>query len=159
MTKELIQEYTARVSQASRSELIVIMYEIILGDITSAQNAYTDGNMEAYTKDLKHAQRFVNELMGALDYSYKISYELMSLYIFINKCIVSSIFKKEPEALGGVKNVLTKLLMGFEEVAKQDSSGSIMKNTQQLYVGLTYGKGVLNETYMDPFEQNRGFKV
>jgi flagellar protein FliS len=32
-----------------------------------------------------------------------------------------------------------------------------MKNTGQLYAGLTYGKGVLNETYVDPNQQNRGF--
>lgn len=159
MTKELIQEYTTRVSQASRSELIVIIYDIILEDIKSAGNAYKDGNIEFYIKDLKHSQRFVNELMGSLDYSHKISYELMSLYIFINKSIVSAIFKKEPGTLEGAKNVLTKLMNGFEEVAKKDSTGSIMKNTQQLYVGLTYGKGALNEVSIDPLEQNRGFKV
>jgi len=27
----------------------------------------------------------------------------------------------------------------------------------QVYAGLTYGKGVLNETFIDPHQQNRGF--
>ena len=34
MKKELIQDYTMRITQASRSELIVIMYEIILNVTT-----------------------------------------------------------------------------------------------------------------------------
>ena len=33
MRKELVKEFSMRVTQASRSELIVIMYEIILKDI------------------------------------------------------------------------------------------------------------------------------
>ena len=40
MKKELIQEFSMRVTQASRSELIVIMYEIILSDLESAKEAF-----------------------------------------------------------------------------------------------------------------------
>ena len=36
----------------------------------------------------------------------------------------------------------------FEQVAKQDTSGAVMANTQQIYAGLTYGKGTLNEVSM-----------
>ena len=35
-------------------------------------------------------------------------------------------------------------------MAKQDFEGPIMQNTQQIYAGLTYGKGYFNESYMDP---------
>jgi len=53
--------------------------------------------------------------------------------------------------------VLKKLLIGFEGVSKEDHSGPMMRNTQQLYAGLTYGKGKLNETYIDLNSRNRGF--
>lgn len=33
----------------------------------------------------------------------------------------------------------------FEQVAKEDHSGPVMEHSQQLYAGLTYGKGTLNE--------------
>ena len=32
-----------------------------------------------------------------------------------------------------------------------------MRNAQQLYAGLTYGKGSLNETFIDPNSKSRGF--
>ena len=85
MKKELIQDFSLRISQASKTELIVIMYDIILEDIKAAKEALLAENNEGCLHELKHAGRIVNELMGTLDYTYPIAYRLMSLYIFLNK--------------------------------------------------------------------------
>ena len=37
MDKEMIQAYTARITQASRSELVVILYEMALAEINEAK--------------------------------------------------------------------------------------------------------------------------
>jgi len=95
--------------------------------------------------------------MGTLNYNYILSYDLMSLYLFVNKAIITAIFKKSPEKLDEAEAILEKLYSSFKEVSKQDNSGPVMQNTQQVYAGLTYGKGVLNETFIDPQQQNRGF--
>ena len=58
-----------------------------------------------------------------------------------------------------VREVMTKLKEAFEEVAKQDTSGPLMENTQQVYAGLTYGKGSLNEVLISGDEYNRGYRV
>ena len=34
-----------------------------------------------------------------------------------------------------------------------------MSNTQQVYAGLTYGRGSLNEMYVDPNQASRGFRA
>ena len=47
----------------------------------------------------------------------------------------------------------------FEEVAKQDGSGPVMENTQQVYAGLTYGRDSLSEVTMYGNMANRGFRV
>lgn len=159
MTKELVQAYTARISQASRSELVVIMYEIAINNLQSATKAYWDGDMAVYVKELKQARKFLNELMASLNYSYKVSYELMSLYIYVNKAIITALFKKVPDTLDSAISILNKLMSGFIEVSRMDTSGPVMQNTQQLYAGLTYGKSSLNEVSVDPREQNRGYKV
>ncbi|MDF2951401.1 MAG: hypothetical protein K0S18_984 [Anaerocolumna sp.] len=159
MTKELVQAYTARISQASRSELVVIMYEIAINNLQSAKNAYWDGDMAVYIKELNQARKFLNELMASLNYSYKVSYELMSLYIYVNKAIITALFKKVPDTLDSAISILNKLMSGFIEVSRMDTSGPVMQNTQQLYAGLTYGKSSLNEVSIDPREQNRGYKV
>ena len=47
-----------------------------------------------------------------------------------------------------VREVMGKLKDAFIEVAKEDDSAPVMENTQQLYAGLTYGKGALNEVLL-----------
>ena len=157
MKKELIQEFSMRVTQASRSELIVIMYEIILKDMEYAQEAFADGDAATYEKELAHAGRFVNELMASLDYSIGLSYHLMSLYIFANRELTAARVQKQTERLDGVAEIFEKLLAGYKKVSEEDTSGPVMKNTQQVYAGLTYGRGTLNEMYVNGNEARRGF--
>jgi len=157
MKKEVIQGFTARITQASKSELVVILYEMILAELEEARCAYKIGDFTAFDKELKRAQKFVGELMAVLDYKYSLAYDLLSLYLYVSKRIISAIMKRNPEVLDSVESVLKKLLIGFEGVSKEDHSGPMMRNTQQLYAGLTYGKGKLNETYIDLNSRNRGF--
>ena len=157
MNKETIQFFTARITQASKSELVVILYEMTLVRIEDAEKSYQENNLYNFDKGLKSAQKYVSELMAALDYRYKISYDLLSLYLYTSKHIIKAIVKQNPLTLQYAKTILTKLLSGFEEVSKADTSGPMMRNTQQLYAGLTYGKGALNETFIDPSNKSRGF--
>ena len=157
MNKETIQFFTARITQASKSELVVILYEMALAQIEEAEKSYQENNLSNFDKELKSAQKYVSELMAALDYRYKISYDLLSLYLYTSKHIITAIVKQNPLTLQYAKTILTKLLSGFEVVSKADISGPMMRNTQQLYAGLTYGKGALNETFIDPSNKSRGF--
>jgi flagellar protein FliS len=159
MQKEAVQAFTARITQASKSELIVILYEMILTEIKEAEEAFERKDMEAFDKELKQAQKYLGELMAALDYRYKLAYDLASLYQYINERIINAMIRKKPDSLKSAVSVLQKLLTGFEGVSREDTSGPMMRNTQQLYAGLTYGKGTLNETYIDPNDGNRGFII
>ena len=151
------REFTARVSQANRSELVVIMYEIILTDIKTAKEAYAKGDKVAYVGELRNAQKFVLELMNALDFEYEISKQLMSLYIYLNKNIIKSIAKYDEERLETVEMIVSKLLDGFRQVSEADDSEPVMENTETLYAGLTYSKDSLNETAYAMNTSNRGF--
>lgn len=157
MKKEAIRDFTVRVTQASQSELTVILYEMILAEIKDAKEAYEAGDLAAFDKELKRAQKFVTELQSSLDFQYTISYDLMSLYLFVNKRIITAIIRREPSTLDSAESIMKKLLVGFEGVSRADKRGPVMRNTQQLYAGLTYGRGYLNETYIDPSDKNRGF--
>ena len=157
MKKEEIQVFATRVTQASKSELIVILYEMILTELRESKEAFEVDDLAAFEKGLKKAHKYVNELIAALDFNYKISYDLLSLYLYVNKRIITAIIKRNPISLDSAQSVLDKLLTGFEGVSQSDKSGPMMRNTQQLYAGLTYGKGKLNETYIDPSNRSRGF--
>lgn len=157
MKKEAIRMFANRVTLASKSELIVILYEMILTEIKEAKEAYENGDLNSFDKELKKAQKYVSELMASLDYQYPISLDLLSLYLYVNKRIITAIMKRNPVSLDSAESVLKKLQTGFEGVSKSDTSGPMMRNTQQLYAGLTYGKGTLNETYINPDNKSRGF--
>jgi flagellar protein FliS len=157
MNNERIKAFTARVTQASRSELTVILYEMILAEIKEAREAFEKCDMKTFDKELKLAQKYITELHATLNYSYAISYDLLSLYLYVNKRIIQAILRRIPDTLDSAESVLNKLLVGFEGVRQTDNSGPVMRNTQQLYAGLTYGKGYLNETFIDPSNKSRGF--
>ena len=159
MTQEQIQTYTLRVSQASPCELVVIMYDIILDDVKNARMAKNAGDEKQYQADLIHAGKFVNELMDALDFSQPISFRLMSLYIYVNKMLVKARINKKWDSLNDVELVIEKLRTGFDGIKNQDTNGPVMQNVQQVYAGLTYGKGTLNETYLNAQDYNRGFNA
>ena len=159
MTKEQIQAYTLRVSQASPCELVVIMYDIILDDVKNAREAKNAGDEKQYQADLTHAGKIVNELMDSLDFSQPVSFRLMSLYIYVNKMLVKARVSKKWDSLNDVELVIEKLRAGFDGIKSQDTTGPVMQNVQQVYAGLTYGKGALNETYLNAQDYNRGFNA
>lgn len=157
MNKDAIKAFTVRVTQASRSELTVILYEMVLTELKEAREAFEKNDMSIFDKELKLAQKYINELQATLDYRYAISYDLLSLYLYVNKRIIQAILRRIPDTLDSAESVMNKLLVGFKGVRESDTSGPVMRNTQQLYAGLTYGKGYLKETFIDPSNNNRGF--
>lgn len=157
MERNKLQEFTFRTTQASRSELIVIMYDVILTDTKAARKALEREDLAAYERELSHAARFLNELMGALDYRFAIAHDLLSLYSYVNKTMIQARMKKDAALLDITDDILGKLRDAFKEVSAQDSSGPIMQNTEKVYAGLTYGRGTLNEALLDPNASRRGF--
>lgn len=159
MDSEKLRIYTARITQANRSELVVITYDLIIDSIEAAKESFLKEDILNYERELKRVQKLLNELMGSLDYRFPISKDLFQLYSFCNRRVVSAFFKKEPEFLTSVISVIEKLRVGFEGVAKEDNSRPVMENTQKLYAGLTYGRNALDEVFLSANEASRGFKA
>lgn len=158
MEKEKLQDFTLRVTQSNRSELVVIIYEIIQTYLEEGKAAFEAGNIPKYRESLKKARQFVCELMEALDFQYEISYQLASLYIYANKMLIRADMKKDPALLEGVEIVINGLHKSFLEIAGQDKSAPVMGNTQQVYEGFTYGKDSMNAVFQNG-SGNRGFTV
>ena len=159
MNKEQKREYTARVAQANRSELVVIIYELFLLAIEDAENSFEKGELSQGVKYVKRAQGFLQELMGSLDHRYAIADKLKRLYRYVYEQLIFSAIRQQLVNGGTVKEVMGKLKEAFVQVAKEDKSSAVMENTQQIYAGLTYGKGSLNEVLMTGNESTRGFRV
>lgn len=158
MNKEDVKAYTNRVVSANKSELIVILYDIILQDLIEAKESLASDNLAEFQKSCDHSCRAVNELMVSLDFQYQISIELFRLYRYVNACITKAKTTREEELLSSAHATMDKLRSAFVQVASQDNSEPVMQNTEQVYAGLTYSKGNLNESLLDT-TSNRGYIV
>lgn len=156
MNKEKKQEFTIRITNANRSELVVILYDMILTYLEDAKNYLKEDKADLFCDEVKKAQECVRELISALDMQYEISSELARLYLYVSRTMTRSLMKADGHLLNGAEIVMKGLRESFVEVAKQDDSPVLMENTQEIYAGLTYGKDSLNENLSDQ-GTSRGF--
>lgn len=149
MNNEKKQEFTVRITNANRSELVVVLYDMILTYIEEARDYLKEDKAELFCDEIKKAQECIRELLSALDMQYEISSELARLYLYVSRTMTRSLVKADGELLTGAESVIKGLRESFQEVAKQDNSPALMGNTQEIYAGLTYGKDSLNENLSD----------
>ena len=159
MTKERLQELAARVSQANRSELVVVIIEAVLESTASGKELLEAGEIEPARQELSRARGLITELMASLDMQYHISHYLRQLYIYAYHEICHAVAERKPELCDHATDIFKALLPSFEGVARQDTSGPVMQNTEQIYAGLTYGRGTLNETIGSALDGKRGFEA
>ena len=158
MTDGMIKDYTLRISQGSRSDIIVVLYDLAIHYMQDAAEALRSGNHERARSKCTNAVRVFGDLEGALDFSYEISFPLFRIYEFLSKEVSMAVIKNDPECLSTPIKLMQSLNESFEKIAQEDSSGPAMGNSQTVYSGLTYGRGTLNDS-MDPGSNNRGFTV
>ncbi len=157
MDNSLKQEFTRRLSQCNRGELIVIMYDIVFAYMDEAKSAHENKQYEAYKTAIKKAQAAIESLMKSLDFKYEISKDLYKLYVYTKNCLAKAIYQNRLDGILEAEKILKSLYASFCEAAKSDTSGPLMRNTQQVYAGMTYGKNTLNENCYE--DSHRGFFV
>ena len=158
MTKECKQQFTLRITQANKTEMIVILYEMVLTYLSDAEEAFKKGEIAAFREALRKTRGCIGELLASLNLEYELAARLLSLYLYCNRELVKADIRKESEPLTHVRSVIEKLLAAYRELAGQDTSGPVMQNSQTVYTGLTYGKNKLSED-MTEESANRGFRA
>jgi flagellar protein FliS len=164
VNKEAIKTFSYRITQANRTELVVVTFDI---GIQYVRDALGESSVDEFKENLRMAKRVVDELISSLDMSFDISRQLFDTYMVIERYLIKAgsgatdkDFHNEERnnLLETVVRMLNKLRDAFYEVSKTDTSAPLMQNTQQVYAGLTYtGAGGASETYEDGV--NRGFRV
>lgn len=156
MKKEAILDFTRRITQCNKGQMIVIMYDILFAYLEDVKEAEEAGDREAFKVAIRKADRVLKQLCDSLDFKYDIAKELYPLYVFCREALAKCMVKGNTSELSGAEEVLSNLAKGFEGAAKKDTSAPLMKNTQQVYAGMTYGKENLTEMYQDS-DTSRGF--
>lgn len=157
MESSLKQEFTRRISQCNRGELVVIMYDIVFAYIDDIKKAHENQQYEDYKYAIKKAQDSIEALMKALDFKYELAKELNRLYVYARTCLAKALYQNRLDNVLEAERILKSLYTSFCEVAKTDTSGPLMRNTQRVYAGMTYGRNTLNENCYD--DNHRGFFV
>lgn len=157
MNKETIQQYTRKISEGNRSEIIVYVFEIGEIYMKDAVISFNDNNTADFALYCTKAVRCINDLLEALDYSNELAFPLMRIYQFMIKELSLAAVKYDVATVEKICELFSKMKQSFAEVAKSDTSAPVMANTQSVYAGLTYGKNSLNESISG--DTNRGFKV
>ena len=158
MTDELKKEFTLKITRANATELIVILYDMILVYIKEAGEFWEEKNKEGYLRSLQKIRNCIGELMESLNLEYEMARNMYSLYVFFLKEIVKAETDRDGKKyLEKIKPMIESLRNAFDQVALENKSGPIMQNTQTVYAGLTYGRKDVNVN----LEQlsNRGFRA
>lgn len=158
MTKELKQQFTLKISQANKTGLVVILYEMLLIYLEEARQAQKQGDEKGFRQGIKRAKACLHELMASLHFNYEPAFRLLELYSFADRELMKADRKLSTEELDHVEKIISKLHAAYETVSEQDSSMPVMGNTQTVYAGLTYGKNDLTENLADQ-GGNRGFRA
>ncbi|MCI6714284.1 MAG: flagellar export chaperone FliS [Lachnospiraceae bacterium] len=158
MTRELKQEYTLRITQANKTQLITILYEMVLIYIDEAEAALSEDDRAEYKSAIRKIRGCMNELTASLNLEYDLAQNLLQLYLYVNRELVQASVHNEKENLEHIRLVIGELQKAYKKIENQDVSGPVMGNTQTVYAGLTYGRNTLTENITDP-ASNRGFCV
>lgn len=158
MVQEKKQEFILRITRANKSQLIVILYDMVLEYLQDALKAYEENDKKKYKIDIGNAKNCIDELIRSLKPGYEISLTLQSLYYFYKRELSTAAILEKEEMITPVINMIKELRDAYEKVAAEDTSAPVMENTQTVYAGLTYGKDSLNINLSDQ-GSNRGFRV
>lgn len=157
MDSQLKQQFTLRITQANKTELCVILYEMFITYTEDAMKNNADGETKDFRVNIQRARGCLKELMGSLNFEYEPAPTLLKLYIYISKLLVNADIHNETEPLKEANKIMQKLHDAFATVSKEDTSGPVMGNTQTVYAGLTYGRNDLNVNLDGG--NNRGYLV
>ena len=159
MTKEQIQEYTLKTSQANHSGLIVILFDVEQIHIGDALSSYKAGDIDEYLRYIELAKRAHNEIMSGVNPKDKAGAGMLKVLRFIYARLVKSSVTRKPDELERCMAMMDKFKVCFEKLQDIDDPEPVMKNTHQVYAGLTYGRGMLDESINVQNYESRGYKA
>ncbi|SDB37184.1 flagellar protein FliS [Pseudobutyrivibrio sp. YE44] len=156
MNRDKISAFTLKIASSNRSGLITVLYEIYEEYQTEALDYFEAGQVDDAIAALKKCSEVVTHLQKDLNFDYKVSSNLYALYDYVKRNVSKSIYKANSEGLLEAKRIMDELGSAFDQIAKEDSSEPMMKNTQYVMAGITYGRETLNESLMGN-QSSRGF--
>lgn len=157
MTGEMKREYTLKIAQANKTQMVVLIYEILFEYLDEARANLGKSDIEGFHESIRRCTGCIRELSSSVNFKSEASGNLLSLYIFCMKELAKADVHHSAEELYHVELINRKLYEVSKTIAEADDSPSIMNNSPKVFAGLTYGKESILVNI--PSDVNRGFKV
>ena len=123
MDNQLKQQFTLRITQANKTELCVILYEMFIVYCNDATHCIDEDDVKSFRVNIQRARGCLKELMDSLHFEYEPAPTLLNLYIYISKLLVSADLHNATAPLEEAVHIMQSLHDSFETVSKQDTSG------------------------------------
>jgi flagellar protein FliS len=158
MTRESKQDYTRRIAAANRTQLVIILYDMLLCYLHESKENLLVGREGDFSESIRKARGCVNELMMSLNLEYELASNLMQLYCYSIRRLAHIQLRHDEEAISQLEHMIGNLADAYTQAAAADTSSPVMDNSQTVYAGLTYGKSTLTENMTDP-GTDMGFRI
>ena len=83
MTKELKQEFTLRITQANKTQLITILYEMVLLYLEEAKAALDADDKTTYKAVIRKIRGCMDELTASLHLEYELAQNLLEISVIL----------------------------------------------------------------------------
>lgn len=158
MTNEKKNEYTLRISQANKTGLIVILYDIAITYIEDANAAFESGNQDEAERNIVNAIASIEEMKNNLHFEYELAKTLKQIYLYMKKQLRMAMISGDRTGIPVVLKELKSLRDAYASIADTDKSGPVMVHTQAVLTGMTYSKDKILDNLTTEFS-NRGYRV
>lgn len=133
---------TTAVKTASQGKLIVMLYQGAVKELTSALNCFQDDDtiaarqIEKFGRHIMKTQEIINELQVSLDMEKggQIAQNLMSLYVYFNKELMTVSIGKDKNKLMFIINMIRELCSAWEVAANTNTNAAPQKAQQTLNI-------------------------
>ena len=154
MTDEKRQKFILRVSQANPSAMVVVVYDIF--DVYCAELLAADTQSEDFKDLIWNCRCCIRELIEGLNMQYELARNFYEIYRFVDRQLITCGVRRETVDLDRCRRLIRSLRDAYAEAAANDRSAPVMKNTDVVYAGMTYGRNDIN-TESVAAGTNRGF--
>lgn len=156
MTKEKIQVFTYRISQANKTEMMTILYDMAAEYISDAISSLEKQNLPDFRTNISRAKDVLRELKASVNTQTELGMKFLSLYIFYSEQLTKAYVDYDKAPAEHVLKMLKILSETYAEISKKDNSGAVMGNAETVYSGLTYNRYMTADSMSDT-SGNRGF--
>ena len=158
MTDEQKQEFTRKISNANKTGMIVVLYEMVLTYVQDAKKALEAQDKEALHQEIQRAKACIKELQNSLNFKNELAMNYFEIYLYLRRELSRADVAGNITALDNVCSIVTEMHDTYLKISEADISKPVMENTQTVYAGLTYGRNSLNESLASQ-DIDRGFRA